>query len=84
MLGTSMGIGGAMLMTFYRGVAINLWTTHVDLVHGSDQQQPHLEAAAAAAAASHDEFAHRVLGCLLALASSFGWALWLIIQVDHP
>ncbi|KAL6179073.1 hypothetical protein ACLB2K_050589 [Fragaria x ananassa] len=78
-LGTSMGIGGAMLMTFYRGVAIDLWTTHVDLVHGSDQQQPHLEAAAAAAA-SHDEFAHRVLGCLLALASSFGWALWLIIQ----
>ncbi|XP_062030196.1 WAT1-related protein At1g25270-like isoform X1 [Rosa rugosa] len=72
-LGTLMGIGGAMLLTFYKGLEIHLWTTHVDLLH-SHQQQPHLEAAA-----SH-EYAHRLLGCLLALASSLGYALWLIIQ----
>ncbi|XP_024174411.1 WAT1-related protein At1g68170 isoform X2 [Rosa chinensis] len=72
-LGTLMGIGGAMLMTFYKGLEIHLWTTHVDLLH-SHQQQPHLEAAA-----SH-EYAHRLLGCLLALASSLGYAFWLIIQ----
>lgn len=72
-LGTLMGIGGAMVMTFYKGVEIHLWTTHVDLLHRS--QHPHLEAS------TTHEYAHRILGCLLALASSLGYALWLIIQV---
>ncbi|XP_050378068.1 WAT1-related protein At1g68170-like [Argentina anserina] len=76
-LGTFLGISGAMLMTFYKGVEIHLWNTHINLLlHSSHQQQPHLSMEAAA---SH-EYAHRVLGCLLALACSFGYALWLIIQ----
>lgn len=75
MLGTLMGIGGAMVMTFYKGVEIHLWTTHVDLLHRS--QHPHLEAP------TTHEYAHRILGCLLALASSLGYALWLIIQVIY-
>ncbi|XP_050378067.1 WAT1-related protein At1g68170-like [Argentina anserina] len=74
-LGTLLGISGAMLMTLYKGVEIHLWNTHINLLlHSGHQQQLHLEAAA-----SH-EYAHRVLGCLLALACSFGLGLWLIIQ----
>ncbi|XP_034199541.1 WAT1-related protein At1g25270-like isoform X2 [Prunus dulcis] len=73
-LGTLMGIGGAMVLTFYKGVEINIWSTHVDLLHGSQQQNNHL------AASAHADSGNRLLGCLLSLGSCFGFALWLIIQ----
>uniref|UniRef100_A0A5B6YH78 WAT1-related protein n=1 Tax=Davidia involucrata TaxID=16924 RepID=A0A5B6YH78_DAVIN len=68
-VGTLMGIGGAMLLTFYKGVDINIWSTHVDLVHHDRY-----------VASSHQESKNRVLGALMALASCFSAALWLIIQ----
>ncbi|KAM5574687.1 WAT1-related protein [Rosa sericea] len=74
-LGTLMGVGGAMLLTFYKGVEINIWSTHVDLLHKSHQPSRHL-----AAHNSKTDFADRILSCLLALGSSLGYALWLIIQ----
>ncbi|KAI6678637.1 hypothetical protein NL676_039433 [Syzygium grande] len=38
--GTLMGIGGAMLLTFYKGVEVNLWSTHVNLLrHVASTQQ---------------------------------------------
>ncbi|XP_020087326.1 WAT1-related protein At1g25270-like [Ananas comosus] len=67
-LGTLVGVGGAMLLTFYKGVAINLWSTHLNLVkshHGG---------------ASNQEAGNRGMGSLLAVASCFSYALWLIIQ----
>ncbi|CAB4267554.1 unnamed protein product [Prunus armeniaca] len=73
-LGTLMGIGGAMVLTFYKGVEINIWSTHVDLLHSSQQQNNHL------AASAHADSGNRLLGCLLSLGSCFGFALWLIIQ----
>ncbi|KAA8536508.1 hypothetical protein F0562_028986 [Nyssa sinensis] len=36
-MGTLMGIGGAMLLTFYKGVEINIWSTHLDLLHHHGQ-----------------------------------------------
>ncbi|XP_062030709.1 WAT1-related protein At1g25270-like [Rosa rugosa] len=74
-LGTLMGIGGAMLLTFYKGVEINIWSTHVDLLHTSHQPSRHV-----AAHNSRTDFTDRILSCLLALGSSLGYALWLIIQ----
>ncbi|CAK9160437.1 unnamed protein product [Ilex paraguariensis] len=68
-LGTLMGIGGAMLLTFYKGVDINIWKTHVDLLHNSQHHGGHV-------AETH----HRVLGSLLALGSCICYALWLILQ----
>ena len=68
--GTLMGIGGAMLLTFYKGVEVNLWSTHVNLLRhvGATQQ-------------GQEGSSNLPLGSLLAVASCFCYALWLIIQV---
>ncbi|KAK7852285.1 wat1-related protein [Quercus suber] len=72
MAGTIVGIGGAMLFTLYRGVEIDLWSTHVDLLHHDHQQH---------VAPSHQGSSSRhVIGTLLCLASSLSYAMWLIIQ----
>ncbi|XWS55191.1 hypothetical protein CRYUN_Cryun10bG0153400 [Craigia yunnanensis] len=69
-LGTLIGIGGAMLLTFYKGVQINTGPTHIDLLsHGSH-----------GAASSHPGSANHLLGALLALGSCISYALWLNIQ----
>lgn len=69
-VGTLIGIGGAMLLTFYKGVEVHLWSTHVNLLH-------HVATTQQSQGGSDD----RLLGSLLALASCFCGALWLIIQV---
>ncbi|CAK7335464.1 unnamed protein product [Dovyalis caffra] len=67
-IGTLMGIGGAMLLTFYKGVEVNIWSTNVNLLqHG----QSHL-------ASSHDH--RRGLGFFMALCNCLSYASWLIIQ----
>ncbi|CAN6543143.1 unnamed protein product [Malus baccata var. baccata] len=73
-MGTLMGIGGAMLMTFYKGMEINIWSTHVDLIHANRQQHSHL------ASTPHTDTGNQILGCLLAFASCLCYAIWLIIQ----
>ncbi|CAN6690613.1 unnamed protein product [Malus baccata var. baccata] len=72
-VGTLMGIGGAMLLAFYEGVEINIWPTHVDLLHTSQQQHSHL------ASSPHTDSGDRLLGCLLAFGSCICYAIWLII-----
>ncbi|KAF7848986.1 hypothetical protein BT93_L1368 [Corymbia citriodora subsp. variegata] len=69
-LGTLTGIGGAMLLTFYKGVEVNLWSTHVNLLHHVATTQ-HRQGGSC----------NRLLGSLLAVGSCFCCALWLIIQV---
>ncbi|KAK4564167.1 hypothetical protein RGQ29_006306 [Quercus rubra] len=72
MAGTMVGIGGAMLFTLYRGVEIDLWSTHVNLLHHDHQQH---------VAPSYQQSSSRqVIGTLLCLASSLSYAIWLIIQ----
>ena len=69
--GTLLGIGGAMVLTFYRGPQINIWSTKVHLLKHKNQH----------VAASHRGMDNRVLGSLLAVASCFSYATWYIIQV---
>lgn len=69
-LGTLIGIGGAMLLTFYKGLEIKTWSTKVVF---SGQM-----------AASHQHqkpYAH-ILGPILAICSCFSTALSLIFQVS--
>ncbi|RLM73335.1 WAT1-related protein [Panicum miliaceum] len=69
--GTFLGIGGAMLLTFYKGVDITPWHSHVDLVAtltAAHQQQTPPPAT------------NYAMGSLLCTASCFFYALWLIIQ----
>lgn len=75
-LGSLLGVGGALILSFYKGVEINIWSTHVDLLH-RDHQHNNM-------ASSHDAAAgsgNHVLGCLLAVASSACFSVWFIIQV---
>ncbi|KAG8645137.1 WAT1-related protein At1g25270 [Manihot esculenta] len=69
-LGTVMGISGAMLLTFYKGPEINVWKTNINLLKHHQSHQTHL----ASSSSSH------ILGCLLASGNSIGYALWLIVQ----
>lgn len=72
-LGTLVGIGGAMFLTFYKGFEIRIWTTHVDLLNVRH-------------VAHAPENAHNynpLLGCLLAVASCVSYSFWLILQVNR-
>ncbi|KAL2477501.1 WAT1-related protein [Forsythia ovata] len=68
--GTLTGIGGAMLLTFYKGPDLNLWNTNINL----------LETTTTHHAQSHQGGANLVFGALIALASCVCYSLWLIIQ----
>ncbi|GLT64936.1 hypothetical protein SLA2020_373970 [Shorea laevis] len=73
-LGTLIGLGGAMLFTFYNGIQLNILSTHLDLLHHYGQ------ATAGLAASSHVASPNHVLGALAALGSCITFALWLIVQ----
>lgn len=70
-LGMVMGLGGAMLFSFYKGIEINIWSTNVNLLHNHGQQNK----------ASHKSFGSILSGFMLFLGRCVSYALWLIIQV---
>ncbi|KAK7246805.1 hypothetical protein RIF29_41675 [Crotalaria pallida] len=72
MVGTIIGIGGAMVMTFYKGIQLKIWSSHINL-SGSHQQNSHVTTRKA-------ELGRQVLGVVCAFGSSFSYAIWLIIQ----
>lgn len=71
--GTVLGVGGAMLLTFYKGAEITPWVSHVDLI----ARLTHHAGSAAHLAA---EPSKHVMGSLLAIGSCCFYALWLILQ----
>jgi len=73
-LGTLIGIGGAMMLIFLKGLEINIWPFHINLMHPHQHQNSHV-------ASVHADFGSKWLGALCAVASCFSFALWLIIQV---
>ncbi|KAJ1273584.1 hypothetical protein BS78_06G293100 [Paspalum vaginatum] len=66
--GTLLGVGGAMLLTFYKGADVTPWRSrHIDLVAGAHH--------------NNDNSGNRVvMGSLLCISSCFFYALWLILQ----
>ncbi|KAL2511908.1 WAT1-related protein [Abeliophyllum distichum] len=72
--GTILGIGGAMLLTFYKGPDINFWKTHINLLQ-TTTSHPKTEQTQSSRSGGHF-----LLGSLLALASCVCYSLWLIIQ----
>ncbi|KAH7834962.1 hypothetical protein Vadar_021443 [Vaccinium darrowii] len=72
-VGTFLCIGGAMLLTFYKGAEINLWSTSVDLLHKGQNQGGHV-------AASHQKAGNPALGALLVVCCCISSAMGLIIQ----
>ncbi|KAK4762082.1 hypothetical protein SAY87_029966 [Trapa incisa] len=71
-VGTVLGICGAMLLTFYKGVELDIWSTNLDLMHRPK--------GAAGAALDHPETSRLLLGSMLAVLSCLSYALWLIVQ----
>ncbi|XP_022150311.1 WAT1-related protein At1g25270-like [Momordica charantia] len=69
-VGTVVGMGGAMLSTLYTGIQIPISTAHLHR-----HQTPHRHVAA-----SHASFVTHLFGSLFALSSSAFYALWLIAQ----
>ncbi|KAJ1419927.1 WAT1-related protein [Sesbania bispinosa] len=68
-LGTITGISGAMMLTFLKGVEINIWTFHINLLHKN-----------ANSGTLNSDSGSKLLGIFCGLGSCFCFALWLIIQ----
>ncbi|XP_027338080.1 WAT1-related protein At1g68170-like [Abrus precatorius] len=68
-LGTLIGIGGAMILTFIKGAEIKFGAFHLNLLH--HRNGAHSQAISGG---------KPVLGALMALSSAISYALWLIIQ----
>ncbi|KAK7302478.1 hypothetical protein RJT34_13368 [Clitoria ternatea] len=68
-MGTLIGIGGAMVLTFVKGVEIDIGSFHVNLLHPRN-----------GAHASTGGLGKAIWGVLCALLSGIFYALWLIIQ----
>ncbi|XP_073017677.1 WAT1-related protein At1g25270-like [Primulina eburnea] len=67
-IGTALGIGGAMILTLCKGKDIAFWSSHVHFLHNIES------------ATDHKLGQNHVLGSLLALCSCISYASWLIIQ----
>ncbi|XP_073290859.1 WAT1-related protein At1g25270-like isoform X1 [Primulina huaijiensis] len=67
-IGTALGIGGAMILTLCKGKDITFWSSHVHFLHNIES------------ATDHKLGQNHVLGSLLALCSCISYASWLIIQ----
>ena len=74
--GTIIGIGGPMVMTFVKGIEINIWNIHFNLI----QQRQHKNMDNVAS--QNAKFHRQVLGILCALGCCFSHSLWLIIEVS--
>ncbi|KAJ9552310.1 hypothetical protein OSB04_016355 [Centaurea solstitialis] len=72
-IGTLVGLAGAMVLTFYKGHQLNIWSTHFDLLNGGQHMDGHV-------AATHKTSPHHIIGSLFALASSLSAALYLTLQ----
>ncbi|GJN25952.1 hypothetical protein PR202_gb13841 [Eleusine coracana subsp. coracana] len=76
--GTLLGVGGAMLLTLYKGADITPWHSHVDLVATltsmSSQQMSMMSMSNSMSSQQ------MVMGSMLVMGSCFFYALWLILQ----
>ncbi|KAL6184220.1 hypothetical protein ACLB2K_045624 [Fragaria x ananassa] len=75
-VGTILGIGGAMVFTFCKGFQIDIWSTNINLLrHYGDKNNN-----AQAPSSENKDSGSLLLGSFMALASCISFAIWLIIQ----
>ncbi|CAN8291361.1 unnamed protein product [Cochlearia groenlandica] len=75
LVGTLLGAGGALVFVFYKGVEINIWSTHVDLLKSSNGGQSN-----GAASANHHFVS--IPGVLMVFGSNVSFSLWLLLQAS--
>jgi len=69
LVGTITGIGGAMILTFYEGKKLCLWSTNIDLLNHAPS--PHGAPTGSL-----------LWGCILGFGAALSYSVWLIIQVQ--
>ncbi|KAK6118681.1 hypothetical protein DH2020_047594 [Rehmannia glutinosa] len=69
-IGTITCIGGAMVLTFYKGCDVNLWSTHFDILHNHHQPRGQ----------DHPKCVNHIFGPFLTLVCCFCISLSFIIQ----
>ncbi|PRQ20113.1 putative EamA domain-containing protein [Rosa chinensis] len=74
LVGTVVGIGGAMIFTFFKGPELSIWSTHVDLLRG------HHAAPSPSSVSLHRSTGSHLLGSFSALGSAVSYAMWLTVQ----
>ncbi|WJX16142.1 hypothetical protein P8452_06213 [Trifolium repens] len=67
-LGTITAAGGAMLLTFLKGVEVKIWTFHINLLHKEKS------------GTLNGDGGSKLLGIFLGIGSCISYAMWLIIQ----
>ncbi|KAK7363207.1 hypothetical protein VNO77_05339 [Canavalia gladiata] len=72
-IGTILGVGGAMILTFVKGIEINIGSAKINLMHPHQNQNGNV--------ASHVDFSNKLLGVLCAIGSCCSFSLWYIVQV---
>ncbi|KAK7363205.1 hypothetical protein VNO77_05337 [Canavalia gladiata] len=72
-IGTIVGLGGAMLMIFFKGVEIHIWSSKINLMSPHHNQNGHV-------ASHHTDFRSKLFGVPCAIASSCCFSLWFIVQ----
>ncbi|XP_004288677.1 PREDICTED: WAT1-related protein At1g25270-like [Fragaria vesca subsp. vesca] len=70
LVGTVVGIAGAMVFTFYKGPEFSIWSVHVDLLRGHHP----------APSSSHGSTGSHLLGAFFAFGSAVAYSMWLIVQ----
>ncbi|WCJ29868.1 nodulin MtN21 /EamA-like transporter family protein [Euphorbia peplus] len=71
-IGILIGLGGTMVITFYKGVELKIWSTNIHLMKQNNETKKGHSASSSAN--------HQILGCFVAFCCSITFALWLIVQ----
>ncbi|RVW24792.1 WAT1-related protein [Vitis vinifera] len=71
-LGTILSIGGAMILTFYKGVEMNIWSTNINLLHHHHHHDMTVS--------QQSSSGNQALGGFLGVASAVSMAIWMILQ----
>ena len=71
-LGTILSIGGAMILTFYKGVEMNIWSTNINFLHHHHHDMT---------VSQQSSSGNQALGGFLGVASAVSMAIWMILQV---
>ena len=71
LLGTLLGVGGALVFVFYKGFELHIWSTHVDLLKSSGQSS-------GPATENHHHIS--ISGVLMVFGCNVSVSLWLLLQ----
>ncbi|KAH7565994.1 hypothetical protein JRO89_XS08G0055000 [Xanthoceras sorbifolium] len=71
-VGTLVSLGGVMILIFYKGIEINIWSTKINLLkHKTNDHNT---------ASHHHQLSGQLLGSLLAVVGGLSYAIWFVLQ----